>query len=396
MNFTELKLSIDFEEFLISNGYRLNRNKSTRRNPVYSNGNESIVISNLGNIKLYFKPNADRGSIIDFCLNRPELLQSYDGSNMQKVNALLHDFLHIPQHICLENESIISKPTKFELTSDLYTPCKVKKAEDFLCLNKRGVQMSTLNSEVFENIGLSHFQKLNITNIAFPLQDENYVIRGLNLRNFKFKKLAEGSQKNIAVWLSNNKSFIENIILTESEIDSLSHYQLYYHSRLKDVLYISTCGSLTAGQINTILKIINDKKTINPNLRVINGFDNDLAGTLYTVRILLSLFENNTVSPFYINGDLRSFNNLNNAELKKHITNSKFQDIQITENKNLTYNIQFKYQKEVLRQLAQYVLKKMPYAELHIPRAKDWNEDDLNRRQQYKETQNKSIKHLKI
>ena len=99
MNPTQSKLNpvkIPLQDILLANGYEIDREKSTIRNPVLkSNAGHKVIISLLENGDyLYFNPNdnSDKGNIHSLCknhgLNLNEMLESYLQMPLEKKFAI--------------------------------------------------------------------------------------------------------------------------------------------------------------------------------------------------------------------------------------------------------------------------------------------------------------------
>ena len=64
-------------------------------------------------------------------------------------------------------------------------------------------------------------------------------------------------------------------------IDCVSHYQMKALNTADNILYISTEGSLTEGQMKLIKKLI-EKNNVN---EINTLFDNDRQGYIYTIKL---------------------------------------------------------------------------------------------------------------
>lgn len=375
MNLSELKQQVDLEKFVVYHKYSIRKDKTTKKWPAYTNGNETIFIHDAGDIKLYFKPDGDRGTVVDFCLNRPELLQNFSGTPIEKVKQLLHQFLHIPQEtIIIENRIqpfeehqpfSIPKNHSFEYISD----CNF---QHLTYLKSRGINDSTLRSPCFKNYGLFYNKEYGYINIAFPIYNTKGKIEGLDIRNFNIKLFARDSNKSECIWIS-NFNFPKHISIGESPIDMMSLHQIHYPGD-KNHQYIATEGNLTIGQLKFICKLIKHWNKKNSNLQINLAFDSDLAGSFYTSKILLSLMENRAMWPMYSNADQKKYENITNMEFIG----------KVTQNPNIKtilhvgkYHLIYKHDIDTLRFISHTAIQCLSDLKIKylIPKAKDWNDD---------------------
>ena len=83
----------------------------------------------------------------------------------------------------------------------------------------------------------------------------------------------------ISTVFSNKSHPIDILYVGESIIDCISHYQLKHENTPLNLVYVSTEGTLTEGQMR-LLRIILDKNEVK-SMRTI--FDNDKQGYKYTL-----------------------------------------------------------------------------------------------------------------
>lgn len=372
MNFEELKKNIDLEQFLIYCGYRIRRDKTSRRWPVYTNGVETVIVGNYGDIKLYQVPNADHGTIINFCFNRPELLNKYQGSPAQRVNQLLHDFLNLPadQKVLPPKSVSVIKNHPFAMPDNCkFSLCKNRYGYKFNYLRERGISDKTLHSPNFTNIGLFHDGETGFSNIAFPIYNARNEIQGYDRRGKKYKSFVKNSNKYECIWISDNMIKPQKIVIGESPIDMLSYHQMFGNDS-RNILYFSINGNMGYKQIITILELICQKK---PEL-IVSAFDNDMAGTNYTAKLIFSLMESQRVWPVYVDRYHQKLTNLTNIDFLNKITECPGVEIIPAET---TYTLIYNNELSILKHLNQIAASccKGPPAYIDIPQRKDWNED---------------------
>lgn len=382
MTLKELKQQIDLEEFITANGYYRRRDKWTAKWPVYTNGNETIVIKlpKSQPYKTYKKTNGDYGSIIDFCIGRPELLQGYTGTPQQRTYQFLRDY-------CPKNRIVPHQPADRVTIDYIFDPAMYKAVTDrttpiFNYLRKRGITTPTLGSPVFSNIGIftytDKFKQVH-KNIGFPLYNMDGKIVGAEQHNFGYKKMAPGSDKSNGIWLSNHLPAVDEIVIGEAAIDLLSYHQLFNQNE-SNVLYISTSGSLTTSELKNILLIIHKMYVANVYLKVTTAFDNDKTGIGYTNKLLLSLLEGKIIFPLNHEKIYQKYEPLTSLRLKHAIED--LTDFRLLDRGNY-YTLICPAGETSLKQLNQVIENCINTVWTHIacPQLKDFNEDLQKQRQ---------------
>lgn len=365
MNYSELKCKVDLEGFLIDHGYSIKKEKSTRRSRVYTNGSEHIIVTQKNRIKLYFcAENSDRGSIIDFLYCRPEFLVSQETNMHTRIVNTLLGYLDRPCKTI--TSSIDNYSNKVTFDPEQYTPCEQRFIDEFRYLRYRGISDKTLHSDVMKNIGLS--TNLHYTNIAFPLYNEEKKLVGLDLRNFNYRRFAAGTDKSNALWLS-NFGIPEEVVIAESPIDLLSFHQLLRTNDDK-ILYISTGGVLLNGQIQHLLRLIQENNCITLTI----AFDNDIHGKLYTNKLLVALTEGKVQTPVHVSCMEKRYCNLHDKQLREVLNNNV--NIRV-EYRELGYDLVFRNEEADIDRFnaALLVCINQPITKIQTPILKDFNED---------------------
>ena len=213
------------------------------------------------------------------------------------LNAVLYDYLKIPEHVRNEYQQIKGANPYIDqragdeaaFNQELF---KLTPVTDPAWLNHRGIDNETLKCPFFtgkifnvqnpvirEGRFVGHAKFINT---AFPYQENlNGKIVGLEERNFDFKGHGVNSNKHVGVWVSNPPAKIDQVIIVESALDALSHYQL---NKPPNALYFSTGGQLTTDQIQTIHRIAGEAG-IHQQSRINLGFDKDKFGATYDLKI---------------------------------------------------------------------------------------------------------------
>lgn len=104
-------------------------------------------------------------------------------------------------------------------------------------------------------------------------------VQAISQRNETFKGIIGGKFDCLATSNHDKSRPIDILYVGESIIDCISHYQLCHKDTSLNLVYVSTEGTLTEGQMQ-LLRIIISKNEVK-SLRTI--FDNDKQGYKYTL-----------------------------------------------------------------------------------------------------------------
>jgi len=187
-------------------------------------------------------------------------------------------------------------------------------------LTKRGLDPKIiLNDEKFSNKILV-YNSGKTKNTVFPTSNENKPISGFILENNNLSAHIKSSEYQNSLWVSNHDKSkpLDKLIVAESPINALSHYQLNKTDLAgKNVLYVATGGSMTNNQIRLIDKI--NVKSKPKDVETI--FNNDEAGHRYASKL---------------NGTLKTDNSDNAFDSFK---NTKIDNISFSKEKNGDINL---------------------------------------------------------
>jgi hypothetical protein len=309
LNFSQVKKDLNLVDLVLTLGYQHNRQKS---GPALNKGKFHVFDyrgnANLDQVIIYKAPSGDflyfnraddrdKGSVIDFLKNRIEnpRIEGIQASNGKNVWASVIDnarrFLNMP-----EQERKFSPQLQQSMApvqrGDQYVPDFLQKTSpltDTRYLNARGLSNETLENNCFKGRVLNHVhegisktgQPYKFVNTAFP-QVYNDKIVGLEIKAQGFRGQAADSLNSSALWLSNSTHKTNTLVITESAIDALSHYQL---KQPNNTMYASTSGQLTNNKVAEIRRLITDH-----NLKSVKlGFDNDVDGHVYDTKLITGL-----------------------------------------------------------------------------------------------------------
>jgi len=280
-SFNDLKDKVDLIDYVKFVGYRENDDKSTKRQLVFDGAGEKIMIMRhtSTNDLIYKNLNnsADKGNIINFVANRVNgTLNSgmKTKEDYKKTAEILKSFLKIPKEAKLPLNEI--KETKnYYFNYKLFKPQTLK---DTTFLESRGITKETLLSPHFKGkiINCQDYDfkgKINFSGIktGFPMTDASNEIVGLDMRDANSKKLALGSKKSEAFFVSNSVGKPKNFVLAESPLDLLSYHQIKGSTENR---YFSSNGNITDFQLELIKNSLEKGKYE----KIVLATDNDFGG----------------------------------------------------------------------------------------------------------------------
>ena len=309
LNFTQVKKELNLVDLVLNLGYQHNRAKSGltlekgkfhvfdyRGNP---NLDQVIIYKAPSGDYLYFNraDDRDKGSVIDFLKNRIEHpriagIRASAGKNVWgSVIDNARRFLHVP--VAQRPVSPVFQQAMTPVQrGDQYVPdflLKTTPLTDMRYLNARGLTNETLTNSCFEGRILNHVhegtgkngQPYTFVNTAFPQLYKEKIV-GLEIKAQSFRGQAADSLNSSALWLSSIGAKTNTLVVAESAIDALSHYQL---KQPTNTLYASTSGQLTDNKVAEIRRLITNHhlKTVKP------AFDNDVEGHMFDTRLITSL-----------------------------------------------------------------------------------------------------------
>lgn len=299
---------IPLHEVLLYNEWHIDRAKTSSTNPVVFNEktNEKLVISKKGENYLYFnvKNDEDRGNIYSFARNRglnlSDLIKNYDTS------------IEIPDMQFLKNNigNNITEKSEYQVKKIIQDYNEFDKCDllNNALLNRRGFSKEILQSyqgsirqDDFGNITIPQYRLQNIesmqkeqvnmlkmcgytTRLNFPItKNKDGSLREKPLKNInRGNKGLEiiGTNAVLESIKQNNKEHIQNIIISENILDSMSLLQIRGFNP-NTTLLVSTSGQFSANEESNILKTLDFMVEKMPNARINLAFDNDEQGRKY-------------------------------------------------------------------------------------------------------------------
>lgn len=264
------KRDIDLVDYASSQGFELVAAESTKSCKKLRIGKtEQILVSKDRQDghwlykSVYNKDN--KGSIIDF-------VQNMDRCNLGEVRKKLRQFAQMPKpEIKGYDGKILPVVKDIQAVQHEYHSADICKQNKYL--NDRGISNQTLNNPRF--FGTIRVGEYN--NVLFPHYNESGVC-GFEKKNHNFTGFASGAEKGI--WLSRSRPGKDHtLVITESAIDALSHYELNPSSYTR---YGSIGGSMNDNQPVLLEKMF---KSLPTHMKVVGAFDNDENGEKFSNQV---------------------------------------------------------------------------------------------------------------
>jgi len=253
---------INIADYATSKGYTLNKLKSSQHSLCYdhSNGDRLLIGQDPKSghsVYCSVRDDQDNGSIVDF-------VQKRQGLNLGQIRRELRPWIGAPSQRPEYTPQPQPKPVqkdRLQVQRGLATCDRVTQHK---YLESRGIEQSTLkhfNSRVFAD---------QRGNAIFPHYDSDGVC-GLEIKNEKFTGFSKSGEKGL--WFAGPKE-PERIVVCESAIDCISHYQL---KPSKTTMYVSTGGKMSPAAKQSLETLLENNK----DTEIVAAFDNDKAGREY-------------------------------------------------------------------------------------------------------------------
>lgn len=303
ISLADFRHRISIEELALANGYTYNKAHTCRRYPVLDHkatGDRILILNphqpgNQGYANV--RDDFDKGTLVDFVRRRLSTIfnafSKPGKSEFSAVNAVLYHHLSLPEPLKEEIARLYtSNQTKGSIASQQVEGVfrahllDLRPLHQYQYLEKRGISKDVLEHPLFAGTVLN-LHKGSFTNIAFPYYDTNGMLIGAEERNQNFKAHTQDSRRSSSAWHSNPPAIIRDVIVTESVIDALSHYQLF---RPQHALYFSTGGNLSVEQVTYMTNYAKGHAGSNP-FQYQLGFDRDKEGSKLALRFLLAAIE---------------------------------------------------------------------------------------------------------
>jgi hypothetical protein len=226
------KRDINLVEFAIAHGFELKRDKSTRRAKVlkHSCGDRILVSQSAHDGHWVYHSlggdERDSGTIVDF------LLQRDARGDMRAVHDACREHLGQPR-TAHPDHRVEAGDISFQREIVIERFVRASLSHNSRYLNERGIRPETLTDARFRETWRVDFRG----NVLFPHKDDEGVC-GYEVKNRGYTSFASHARK--TVWRSRALEGDDRMVVTESAIEALSHFQLHRSSSAR---YMSIAGA---------------------------------------------------------------------------------------------------------------------------------------------------------
>lgn len=284
LTFKEYREKVPITQVAESLGYQVNLKKGRKRLEYKHPDGDTVIISNPNNSarQLYFNRDGsiDRGSVIDFVANRLTRFNEHYQSVAEGINKVLSRLASEPQ--VFKPSFPVLKPKPFSESRYESLPVTVGKLH--YLTRARGLDRETVKLFMPYVRLVKDLQKepaKAFVNIAFPLTRPGAAdIVGYDLRNYGFKSVAAGSDRQQGLWIADfagDPAHTRYVFFGENPIDAMSFYQLHRHRiDIHSAVFIAFGGGIAKAQLQLALQRW-------PHAAKHSLFDNDYQGRVYDI-----------------------------------------------------------------------------------------------------------------
>ncbi|SMB79284.1 hypothetical protein SAMN00120144_3107 [Hymenobacter roseosalivarius DSM 11622] len=295
------KRTIDLVDYAERQGYQVKKEGKLGDWHQLEKDGEVLIVTRKADHQVYLNTGDDRdkGSVIDFAKTRGG---NGHGLNLGQVRQQLREYLNdgaaptrvyaAPVDVSRLNALPVGDPDheqqqqqdrKTRLIAEVLGVNK--ELTDRSYLHGRGITDSTIESPAFQG-RIFTAQQNEHKNTAFPLYNEQG-LASIEQKNEHYKNLLP-LPKN-GVWVSHptqgKDTPVERVVVSESAIDSLSHYQLKHAQDSKNTLYIATSGTPTEAQVALIQRVIDKQEP----KEIVLANDRDAGGRQFNMNYMNEL-----------------------------------------------------------------------------------------------------------
>lgn len=288
VNFEYLKKEVSLPDFFVKLGWD-KAHGATTGSPKFTNGRLTVVVKkNKKDEYTYWNVHdyADRGKNILDLIRQHIYEETGRMLSLREAGEVIQTYVNSGEIVLTKDSTYDVSNAELDETSlaNLMNSLKPYNG-DFL--SKRGISPEILSSPVFSNMIFSRVYKgYNNTCVRLINASGSKGIseRGIKENNESYKGILGYKYGSIATSKHDNSRPLDLVFVGESFIDNMSHYQMKYQNTDKNILYISSEGNLTKGQIELISLLIS-KQNINIDTQLVYIFDNDQNGYRYTLEL---------------------------------------------------------------------------------------------------------------
>lgn len=264
------------QDILLANGYEIDRQKSTQRNPVLKNdyGHKVVISLMPSGDYVYFNPNdnADKGNIYNLVKNM----------NLD-LNKMLESYLQMP----VNKKFNIKAKSESENLKEVIDKFKVLPNYDYK--ENSYLQNRHIDSNIIINYA-KHIKVDDYNNVYFPqyqlVEDRNNIFicgfcmkfstpiyKDKNGKDYDkpLKSISKG-KKGFEILMPKDISKVKSVVLAESSIDTLSFAEI---ANKDDAILIATSGNISVENNMKTIRFIHNKLNIQ---KYHLAFDNDEIG----------------------------------------------------------------------------------------------------------------------
>lgn len=295
------KRDIDLVDYAQRYGYQVGKEGKRGDWHQLEKDGEKLIVTRKDDHQVYLNPgdDRDRGSVIDFTKTRGGDGQ---GLNLGQVRRELREYLDgspaparvyaTPPEVGRLNALPVGHPDqerqaeedrKTRLISEVLGV--KKELTDRTYVHGRGITDATIDSPAFQGRVFTAQQNEH-RNTAFPLYNEQG-LASVEQKNEGYKNLLPLPKNGIFVShpTQGKDTPVERVVVSESAIDSMSHYQLKHEKDPKNTLYVATSGQPTEAQIALIQRVIDKQEP----KEVVLANDRDAGGRQFNINYLNEL-----------------------------------------------------------------------------------------------------------
>lgn len=282
VDFNQIKTVISLPDFLYELGWKFVKG-SSRACPKMSNGQHTIVIKrNAQNQYTYWDVHSDsvRGRTILDLMQEHLMETTGKRPTLREVGEMLQGYIQTNQTVTPEQSSYRVGSSSIT-TDELHFYLGQLKSYRGDYLQNRGITRESIESQTFKDtFYVREVRKKYKTyqNLCVKMYNEQGV-QAISQRSESFKGVIGGKYDCLALSAHDRSRPIDILYVGESIIDCISHYQLHHEQTPRNLVYLSSEGTLTEGQMN-LLQVILERNAIQ-EIRTI--FDNDRQGYKYTL-----------------------------------------------------------------------------------------------------------------
>lgn len=261
------KSQINLTEYAAARGYQLDRRESSRNSVVMRHpaSNDKVIIARAERDHhwIYFsvRDDADHGTILDFVCRR-------DRSSFPEACRTLATWLgDLRPRVSPDLYRASIEPRRIDRRAARAEYERAHSISNSLYLNCRGIRSEVIRHPRFA----ATLREDSRRKVLFPHRDQ-LGFAGFESRYHDWTSFSLGGVK--ALWPSNVFPTDTRLVLVESGIDALSHFQLHRDERTR---YGSTGGTCSPHQLDVLRTTF---RTLPQGTTVCLAFDRDAAGEL--------------------------------------------------------------------------------------------------------------------